>query len=360
MNQHNYIVKGILISLILGVVIQIAGAQSVNNWRGDEMAADWNNLYKWKLKHPPTGSEAAYFRTPNSTISVNSTIQLNNGMHLYGQELSLKGNGNINLLGALPHERTVNIPASASGFANMTLNDNLSLNGRVALSAKAFGTSAGKGTITLKDRSNVTGALCVGNAGNGTGKVIIKDNATYRITALELDTRAASGGSAEIHILGGTARIEAKGNPFDTFLADSSRKIVLGTGGTLRVDSNLSALKKKFAIKAMIKKDRLVAAPGSRLILPVFNNEMLVIRAEDERNDSKVPTKTSLLSAIDAISAQPKAFARSAQVQAPVTVAQTSKESLKQKKDASPKVAGYIVFVGIALLALRRPADSDE
>lgn len=356
MNRHNHIIKGLLISLALGAIIQIAGAQSVNKWNGDETTADWNDRYKWKLKHPPTGNEAAHFRIPNSTISVNSTIQLNNGMHLYGQELSLKGNGNINLQGSLPHEYTVNIPASASGFANMTLNDNLSLNGRVALSAKAFGTSAGKGTITLKGRSNVTGALCVGNAGTGTGKVIIKDKATYRITALELDTRAANGGSAEIHVLGGTARIESKENPFDIFLADSSRKIILGTGGTLRIDSKLSALKKKFAIKAMIEKDRLTAASGSRLILPIFNDEMLVIRAEDERNESKVSTKTALLSAIDAISAQSKSKAPT-QVKIPESVAKTS---AKKQKDTSPKTAGYIVFVGIALLALRRPEDADK
>lgn len=361
MKRHDRIVKATLIALVLGAGVQITNAQSVNNWRGDETTADWNDRYKWKLKHPPTGNEAAHFRAPNSAVSVNSTIQLSNGIHLYGQELSLKGNGNINLQGTLPHQHTVNIPASASGFANMTLNDNLSLNGRVALSAKAFGTSAGKGSITLKDRSNVTGSLCIGNAGNGTGKVIIKDNATYRITALELDTKANSGGSAEIHVLGGTARIEAKGNPFKVFLDDSSRKIVLGDGAILRFDCDLPASKKKTSIKAMIAQDRLVAVSGSRLLLPVFNDEMLVIRAEDERNDTTIPTKTALLAAIDKISAKPQQQApRPVQIQNPAAVAKKGTGAPQLTKQAATKeknMAGYIVFFGIALLALRRPED---
>jgi len=173
MKTQHHMIKGITLGALLLCGIS-THAQSINNWRGDATGSDWNDRYKWKLKHVPTGMEAAHFREKNSVITVNSTVQLNNGMHLYGEELTLEGNGNINLWNQVPFQRTVNIPASSSGFANLTLSDNLSLNGRVALSAKGFGPSASKGSITLKDRSNVTGALCVGNDGTGTGQVYVK------------------------------------------------------------------------------------------------------------------------------------------------------------------------------------------
>ena len=359
MKRYDRTLKLILIALVLGAGAQIAMAQSVNTWRGDETSSDWNDQYKWKLRHAPTGNESAHFRTPNSSILVNSTIELNNGMHLYGQELSLSGNGNINLQNSLPHQRTVNIPASAAGFANMTLNDNLSLNGRVALSAKAFGTSAGKGTITLKDRSTVTGTLCIGNAGKGSGKVLIEDNATYRITELQLATKADAGGSAEIHVLGGTARIETKENPFSIFLEDSSRKIVLGDGAILLIDYELPVSKKKGLIKAMISQNRLVAAPGCRLITPTLDTKKLTIKAEDQRNDTKVPTKTALLASIDRISTSSQQAWRSVSTQKPAGGTSAPLVQASTEKTQSTQLAGYIVFFGIALFALRRPEEEE-
>lgn len=379
MKKHNHILKGILAIATLCAAMQVVEAQqSVNNWRGDEMGADWTDRYKWKLKHPPEGNEAAHFREPNSVITINRTVQLNNGMHLYGQELSLQGNGNIHMNNPVPHQRTVSIPASADGYANLTLNDNLSLNARVALSVNTFGTSASKGSITLKNRSNVTGALCVGKDGVGTGQVYVRGNATYRITGLELDTKADAGGSAEIHVLGGTVRIDTRDNPFKVFLDDPSRKIVLGDAGTLRIESSLSVAQKKDYIKKMISGNSLVAAPGCRLVTPVLQDKVLIAKAEDERNESDVKTTKSLLAAIDKIQVQSSAavavksgqprglealLASSAGSPTATTGAQATKSASaentsKKDKDASgTKLAGYIVFFGIFLLALRRPGE---
>lgn len=385
---------GVAAAVVLGG--STVSAQEVNQWRGGETAEDWNDKYKWKQNHTPTENESAHFREPISVINVNSTIQLSHGMHLYGQELSLQGNGNINLWSQVPHQRTVNIPASGDGFASLTLNDNISLNGRLALSAKGFGTSASKGSVTLKDRSNVTGELCIGNAGTGTGQVFIKGNSTYRITGLELGTEAKSGGSAEIHILSGTVRVETKQDPFQTFNADASRKIIMGENGTLRFEYSMPVAHKKEAIKDMIKNNRLVAAPGCRLTPPIIQEKLVIVRAEDERNDSAVKTKEQLLAAIDRISAattvassgeQPRKLESllknmrsgsssastpaAAPAPAPTSGGNASLAALMQQKGVSNEtpeetgsgsgaLAGYIAFMGAAILILRRTPAAPE
>jgi hypothetical protein len=265
--------------LLCGAAIS-ASAQSINLWRGSETKADWEDAFKWKLKHAPIGEEAVHFRQANGIVAVNSTIELNNGMMLYGQELSLKGNGNINLFSPITHKSTVNIPASATGKANLTLNDNLSLNGRIALAANAFGTSASKGSVTLKDRSTLSGKLAVGNNGSGAGRVFVRDQSTYRITGLELNTLAEKGGAAEIHILGGTVHLETKTNPFETFLADPSRKIIIGDYGSLMIDSPWSISLKKNVVTKMIREKRIVAASGCELTLPIFQRDRILIKAK--------------------------------------------------------------------------------
>lgn len=383
---------GMAAAVVLGGTPVVA--QQVNQWRGGETAEKWTDKYKWKLNHTPNEDEAAHFREPISVINVDSTVQLSHGMHLYGQELSLLGNGNINLWSQIPHQRTVNIPASGDGFASLTLHDNVSINGRLALSAKGFGTSASKGSVTLKGRSNVTGELCIGKAGTGTGQVFLKDNSSYRITGLEIGTEAKSGGSAEIHILSGTVRIETKKDPFETFNADPSRRIILGATGTLRFEYTMPVAHKKEAIKAMIKNNRLVAAPGCRLTTPIIQEKLVIVRAEDERNDSAVKTKEQLLAAIDRISAastvsstgtQPRKLesllknmrssapapapaAAPAPAPAPVPAAggNSSLALIMQQKGVSAEtpenvstsapgaMAGYIAFVGAAMLVLRR------
>ncbi|MDZ8119935.1 hypothetical protein [Pontiella agarivorans] len=386
-------IMGIAAAVVLGGTPVIA--QQVNQWRGGETAENWTDKYKWKQNHTPNEGESAHFREPISVINVNSTVQLSHGMHLYGQELSLLGNGNINLWSQVPHQRTVNIPASGDGFASLTLHDNISINGRLALSAKGFGTSASKGSVTLRDRSNVTGELCIGKAGTGTGQVFLKDHSTYRITGLEIGTEAKSGGSAEIHILSGTVRIETQNDPFETFNADPSRRIILGSTGTVRFEYTMPVAHKKEAIKAMIKNNRLVAAPGCRLKTPIIQEKLVIVRAEDERNDSAVKTKKQLLAAIDRISAAstvassgtqpqklesllknmrsnsrnvaaaPAPTANSTPVPVPTAGGNSSLALIMQQKGVSAEtpddntpatrsVAGYIAFVGAAMLILRR------
>ena len=367
MNRH-YIMMKTLTALLVAAAVQTADAQTVNLWRGDAHGAEWTDQYKWKLNHAPMDNEAAHFRDDNSMVVVNSTVQLNNGMHLYGQELLLKGNGNINLWSMVPHERTVNIPASGSGFANLTLSDNLSLNGRISLSAMGFGTSASKGTVTLKNRSTVTGDLAIGNDGNGTGQVYVKDNSTFRITGLELNTKAEIGGMAEIHILGGTVRIEAEDNPFDAFLADSSRKIIIGDRGTLRIESDLPIAEKKDLIKQMIESNRLVAEPGCRLTLPILQNGMLIASAESLLGSSEPGNHAELLAAIDAVDEKASILVDDATVDlgALVQAIQDEKsnktETVAQSAEFPEKPmrhkAGYIVFFGTVLLALRRPPEA--
>lgn len=362
------LIKMAIFALATGVTI--ANAQTVNNWKGGEEGADWADRYKWERRHPPTGDEAAHFREANTVVNVNSTVQLNNGMHVY-KEVSFQGNGNINMQNPVPHQRTVNIPASATGFANMTLNDNITVNGRVALSAKGFGTSASKGSITLKDRSNVTGDLRIGNAGTGTGQVFVEDSSTYRITSLELATEAKEGGSAEIHVLGGTVRIDTKNNPFEVFLKDPSRKLLVGAEGTVRIEYDMPISEKKTLMKKMINKDRLVAAPGCRLTKPVIQNKMVIIRAEDERNDSDTKTKADLIAAIDSIS-DGTAIAGGGSgglesllmnMRSSPTSGSSSPAAIQTGTTSSngTKLAGYIVFFGAALLVLRRaPAEKNE
>lgn len=266
--------------LALGALTASVAAQTINLWRGGETRADWSDPYKWKLQHVPSGDEAVHFRQANSVITINSTIELDNCMMLYGQDLFLEGNGNIKLWNPVPHKSTINIPASSTGQANLTISDSLALNGRIALAAKAFGTSASKGSVTLKDRSTITGILSIGNNGCGSGQVFIRDQSTYHISGLELHTLAENGGAAEIHILGGTVHFEAKTHPFETFLPDTSRKIIMGESGKLRIDSDWPIERKKQILAEMISKKHIVTASGCKLTSPVLQEDMILLKAE--------------------------------------------------------------------------------
>lgn len=377
----------IIVAALIGC-IPAAQAQSFNVWRGDEEAAEWNNPYKWNLKHPPAEAEAVHFREPNSKVIVNRTIDLQNGMLLYGKELTLSGAGNINLSNPVTHQRTVNIPASASGFSNLTLNDTLSLNGRIALASKAFGTSGGKGTFTLQNQTSASGTLVIGNDGCGTGKVFIRDDASYRITALELSTRASSGGSAEIHVIGGTVRLETKTNPFMPFFEDDSRKIVMGDNGSLHIETDMATDQKIQQLKAMIQHNRLIPANGCRLTPPVIDNNTILIKAEDLRNDSTIDTTEKLLAAIDQtheelkLAEQANRQKQDAQAKLEAMMAKKAAEAaaeaaalaetegtdekivMAENADNSPQpttkaIAGYIVFLGMILLMVRRPKNKE-
>ncbi len=373
------------LAVLFGAAIS-SSAQSINLWRGNEIKAEWSDPYKWKLKHVPTGEESVHFRTPNAVIAVNSTIELDNGMMLYGQDLFLQGNGNINMWSPIEHKRTVNIPASSSGHANLTISDNLSLNGRLALAAKSFGTSASKGSVTLKDRSTVTGTLSIGNNGSGSGKIFIRDQSTYRIQKLDLNTLADKGGAAELHILGGTVHIETKANPFDTFLADSSRKIIIGDYGKLKINSTWVIQLKKDVILRMITEKRIVAAQGCELMTPVFQRDMILIKAKTSVNprsidmllsDIKKSTETKIQttpvpvalastptstpnspeeikpSRLEALLKEMKTSSSSPEV----AMAQPNAKSDSSKKEASQNssapLTGYIVFFSAVFFFLR-------
>ncbi|MBN2162794.1 MAG: hypothetical protein JXR25_15180 [Pontiellaceae bacterium] len=369
MRIEKKIIRMVLMALMVAATAELQ-AQTVNTWRGDAVESDWNENFKWKLNHPPATGEAAHFRGENSIISINSTVELNNGMHLYGQALLLKGNGNINLRSLVEHERTVNIPASADGYATLTLCDNLSLNGRIALSAKGFGTSACKGTLTLKNRTTVTGGLEIGEAGVGTGQVFVQDNAIYRITNLNLNTLAEKGGMAEIHILGGTVRIDVDGDPFAAFMEDSSRKIIIGDTGTLRIESDLPIEEKKQMIKDMISSNRLIPASGCQLTTPILQDEMMIARAESSSVNSTLQDRDALLASIDTISnSLPQMVSAPSDLGDLVKAlhSQVSGESGKQaevkdqqdSESSSLHLAGYIVFFGSILLTLRRSATEE-
>ncbi len=337
MRKNRFIEVGVALAVLCGIASSAMAQPSINLWRGNESKANWTDAYKWKLKHVPATGEAVHFRQANSVIVVNSTVGLDNSMQLYGQELSLEGNGNINLWSPIPNRNTVYIPASATGYANLTLSDNLSINGQVALAAKAYGTSASKGSVTLKDRSTIAGKLSIGNDGNGSGRVFIRDQSVFRISGLELHTLADQGGSAEIHILGGTARFESGTDPFEAFLADPSRKIVLGDYGTLCIDSDWPIWQKKKALIELIKKNRLVAAPGCKLNTPVFQKNMLLLKAETTKTPQRLET---LLADIGKTEAEPE------------PAAETPGEETIAKTTSEPPV-GYIVFLGAILLFLR-------
>ena len=371
----------LMLAMLCGSALSTS-AQSINLWRGGETMADWSDPYKWKLKHVPAGEEFVQFRAPNAVVAVNSTIELDNGMMLYGQDLFLQGNGNINMWSPIEHKSTVSIPASSSGHANLTLNDNLSLNGRIALAAKSFGTSACKGSITLRDRSTITGKLAIGNNGSGSGQVFVRDQSTYRIQELEFNTLAEKGGAAELHILGGTVHLETKGNPFNTFLADPSRKIIIGDYGQLKINSAWAIQLKKSVISKMISQKRIVAAQGCELTTPVFQREMILIKAKtstdprsidtllaDIQQSTEAKSKTTT-PAPDALvsTSEPQTEAKTSRLDSLLSDMKPSDSAgaLAQSdgnaddlENSSAPLTGYIVFFSAALFFLR-PAKRKE
>ncbi len=381
--QLDKLIKIILTGVTLCGLVNTVTAQGINLWRGSEIKADWNDAYKWRLKHIPTENEAVHFRQNNSTIVINRTVELNNGMQLYGQELFLEGNGNINLWSSVPHQRTIYVPASASGYANLTLRKNLSINGRVSLAAKAFGTSASKGSVTLKDRTTIKGSLSIGNDGRGSGKVFIHNKSVYHITEIELHTQAEKGGAAEIHILGGTALMETKINPFNIFLEDSSRKIIIGDYGTLRITFDLPLQQKKEMIAQMITQKHIIPEQGCKLLEPIYQNNWVLLKAECTEAPKTLGTllaKTSPLSEelkdkSKELNSQPKQsleendtlgsplLSQLKSKKAPAIHLKTHPSTLGKATRSSP-VSGYIVFLSAALF-LMRPAktptkDSDQ
>jgi hypothetical protein len=337
MKQNKFIVTTALVLLSCG----ISTAQSVNLWRGSEVKANWSDDYKWRLRHIPSNNEAVHFRQPNSVVVIDQTIDLNNNMMLYGQQLSFLGNGNINFWSPVETLSTIYIPASASGYANLTLHDTVSIKGGVALAAKAFGTAASKGTITLRDRSTIKGKLLIGNDGNGTGQVFVYDQAVYTVSDLDLQTEANKGGSAELHILGGTVHFENGTSPLEIFLGDPSRKIIMGEGGALNIQSSASIEKKKELLIQMLKNRSLRVMPNCKFRLPVFQGSMLLLKAERTDAPEQVSTLIEKIKNIQAVTDVPNSE-------------MDGTNSAKEKGGLNAgSLAGYIAFSGILLLLLR-------
>ena len=328
----------------VGVCISgVAMAQSVNVWRGNEIKANWSDPYKWKLRHVPKEDEAVHFRLPNSVVEISRTVDLNNSMMLYGQELFLEGNGNINFWSPVENQNTIYIPASASGYANLTVRGNLSIKGGVALAAKAFGTSAGKGTITLRDRATIKGKLTIGNDGKGTGQVFVYDRSVYTISDLDIQTVADQGGAAEIHIEGGTVHFTLGTNPLEIFLADPGRKIIMGEEGFLRIQSSASLEEKKGLLIKMLKDKSLRTMPNARFDIPIFQGNTIALKAESSDTPQNLDT---LIAKIEAAS-----FATE-----PKQGTQKESENISEKSASTSSkngLLGYIVFLGAVLFLLR-------
>jgi len=348
----------ILFVTTLGTFNQSAVAQSINLWRGTTAEGDWNNRYMWKLKHVPSKTDAVHFRSKRSIIAINSTIELGNGMHLYGQELTFEGNGNINMRSPIQHQRTINIPASSSGRSNLILTGNLSINAQISLAATPFGTSASKGTILLQDRTTVTGDVYIGSKGNGTGYIILRGESNYHIKNLVIDTLASKGGAAEIQIFGGTVWISNTENPFNVLLADSGRKIIIGDTGTLHIESNLPPRTTRKLLQTLLDRKQIIAAPDCQLGTPLFRDKTISITAEY----------------CDLV-AQPAGTHAAPHIITPVSPNKNSQWVAAPKTENSAKIApkpttattlvpvnqtkptmGYIVFLSAFLLLFLRPA----
>ena len=334
--------KSIGIVTVVMCVCGVTLAQSVNVWRGNEVKASWSDPYKWKLRHVPKEDEAVHFRQPNSVVEINRTVDLNNSMMLYGQELFLEGNGNINFWSPVENQSTIYVPASASGYANLTVRGNLSIKGGVALAAKAFGTSASKGTLTLRDRATIKGRLTIGNDGKGTGQLFVYDRSVYTISDLKIQTIANQGGAAEIHIEGGTVHFTLGTNPLEIFLADPGRKIIMGEEGFLRIQSTASIEEKKGLLIKLLKDKSLRTTPDARFVVPIFQGNTVVLKAERSDTPQNLDTLIAKI--------QAAAFATEPD-QTSSTGAETSSGN-SAKGSSGNGLPGYIVFLGLILFFL--------
>lgn len=350
----------------------MASAQSFNQWRGGEEQADWNDPYMWKNLHVPGGDESVYFRSESSRVRLDSVVELNNGILLYGRDLVLEGEGGLNLLNTIEYKRTVNIPAAASGASALTLGGSLTLNARLALAAKAFGLSESRGSITLRDHANVTGPLQIGNNGNGNGDVFIYDEAVFRITGLELNTLAGKGGSAGIHVLGGTAHLATQEDPFLILLDDPSRRIVLGENGLLRIDSDRPPSSKNELLSDLISKRRIVPADGCRFSEPVIDDDRIELTAVSlsqppavSGGEPEAQTADTAVAAVSRVSLESLLLKQvaggvtnpSETGAAPSDALAAADTEPEADQSAPAPLAGYIVFVSALLFCLRPRAE---
>jgi len=256
-------------------------ARAINQWKNDQKVGQWEDGSMWKLNHPPKRSERIQIRTSEATITINEYVAVNQGIQLYGEHLYLKGTGKIDLINPVIHNKTIDIPASCDGSSTLTITDQVSINARILLSGKTYGTSPCKGTLILKDQSRITGALCIGHDGAGVGMVILGDQSTFHITDINLQTDRDKGGKANLHVMSGTLWITLSDKSARTFLNDPSQQIVVGNKGTLILQSSQTTDQKSAMIRNLIRRHRIVTYSGSTLDIPVILDDKISVRTTD-------------------------------------------------------------------------------
>jgi len=278
-NQLKYIIIATVCALT--ALTNTVCAQAINQWKNDQKVGQWEDGSMWKLNHSPRRSERIQIRTSEATITINETVALNQGIQLYGEQLYLNGTGKIDLINPFIHNKTIDIPASCDGSSTLTITDQVSVNARILLSGKTYGTSPCKGTLILKDQSYVTGALCIGNDGAGVGMVVLGDQSTFHITDINLQTDSDKGGRANLHVMSGTLWITLSEKSARTFLNDPSQQIVVGNKGTLILQSSQTTDQKSAMIRNLIRKHRIVTYRGSTLDIPVILDDKISVRTTD-------------------------------------------------------------------------------
>ena len=298
----------------------------VNQWKSKKIQGRWENRLNWENETVPRPSDRVNFRIPHALVSLNETVKLDQSIQVYSSTLSLTGNGSIIFTNPIDHRQSINIPASSEGDSTLTLSRNISVKGRILLAGKGLGydEEINRGTLVLKGTSSVEGPLAIGKDGTGIGTVILMDNSSFYVTKLDIQTSKYQNGKATIKVLGGTFSIKTKPdqNPYEIFLQDKDRKIILGKSGTLIIYSTHSKALKERYISKLIKTKRIISVNG-RLARPIIDNTRLLLRTQYYVPPSqKKPSLTK-----------------------------------KKKKQSVPSdgLIGYIVFVGAILLLLFRP-----
>jgi len=280
----------ITLTTTLIVLTTITSAQVINQWKIDQPTGSWEDAQKWKLHHEPRPTERIQFRAEQSKIIINKKVKLNEGIQLYGRQLSLHGTGGIDLINPLIHNRTIEIPAACDKNSTLILNDQISINARILLSGKSYGTSITTGNLILKDQSQVIGALCVGKDGTGVGTVVINDQALFHITEIDFKTEIENRGRVDLHVISGTLWITLTKKSASTFLDDRSQKILIGKQGTLIIQSPQSTEEKSALIRTLIRKHRIITYPNTTLDIPIISGDKITIRTTSYIPEKNTPS----------------------------------------------------------------------
>jgi len=297
----------------------------VNQWKNKNIEGRWESQSNWENGTVPISSECVNFRIPHALVLLDETVKLDQSIQIYSSTLSISGDGSIVFINPVDHRRSINIPASSEGRSTLTLSGNISIEGRILLAGKGFGYDAGisKGSLILKGASSVKGPLSIGKDGAGIGTVTLMDESSFYITKLDIQTSEYQNGKATINVLSGTLTIalNSSKNPYDVFLQDKNRRIILGKSGTLVIYTTHSKSLKKRYITNLIRQKR-IASMNGYLGTPIISDSKIVLRTQHYVAPKK----------------------------------KTPPPKKKKKKNSSSHLIGYIVFLSAILLVLFRPA----